>query len=204
MNEDRRTLRPRMAAPQRKLPQGDLTFLLTDIEGSTDLLDRLDDRYAALLSDVRRRVGAAVRKACGHQVSARGDDVFAVFERAPEACRARWPSSGPCPPVAGPTTPTPDSASASTAGAPRSTETGYVGLSVHAAARICFAGHGGQIVMSSAVRTAVLDPPPHGYTLRAWAPGGFAASPRRWPCPRWRPRTCSTDFPPLRSAVAAD
>jgi len=71
--------------PQRRLPRGQVTFLLTDIERSTELLGRLGDRYAALLADVRRLVRAAVRQAGGTEVSARGDDVFAVFERAPEA-----------------------------------------------------------------------------------------------------------------------
>src|SRR5215204_4007349 len=67
--------------PQRRLPKGEITFLLTDIEGSTELLGRLGDRYARLLADVRRVVGGALRRAGGHEVSARGDDVFAVFER---------------------------------------------------------------------------------------------------------------------------
>ena len=74
--------------PQRKLPTGHITFLLTDLEGSTELLGRLDDRYAALLADVRRLVRAAVRSAGGREASARGDDVFAVFERAPAALEA--------------------------------------------------------------------------------------------------------------------
>jgi class 3 adenylate cyclase len=74
--------------PQRKLPKGQVTFLLADIEGSTDLLSRLGDEYAALLAGVRRLVGAAVRAAGGHVVSARGDDVFAVFEDAAAALRA--------------------------------------------------------------------------------------------------------------------
>src|SRR5215207_6182354 len=74
--------------PQRKLPVGHVTFLLTDIEGSTELLRRLDGRYAPLLADIRRLVGAAVRHAGGREVSARGDDVFAVFERAPAALEA--------------------------------------------------------------------------------------------------------------------
>ena len=74
--------------PQRKLPKGHITFLLTDLEGSTELLGRLDDRYASLLADVRRLVRAAVRSAGGREASARGDDVFAVFERAPAALEA--------------------------------------------------------------------------------------------------------------------
>ena len=74
--------------PQRKLPTGQVTFLLADIEGSTELLRRLGDDYASLLADVRRLVRAPVRAAKGHVVSARGDDVFAVFEQAPAALDA--------------------------------------------------------------------------------------------------------------------
>src|SRR5215217_1914394 len=143
--------------PQRRLPKGQVTFLLTDIERSTELLGRLDDQYASLLSDVRRRVRAAVRQAGGHEVSARGDDVFAVFERAPAALEAAlavqramqahaWPGGLECRLRIG-----------LHRGRPALTDTGYVGLSVHAAARICFSAHGGQIVMSSAVRDAIVD-----------------------------------------------
>src|SRR3954463_8988034 len=66
--------------PQRKLPKGHVTFLLTDLEGSTELLGRLGDRYAPLIADVRRLVRAAVRGAGGREVDARADDLFAVFE----------------------------------------------------------------------------------------------------------------------------
>src|SRR5215208_7430812 len=52
--------------PQRKLPTGNVTFLLTDIEGSTNLLASLGDQYARLLAEVRRRAGAAVRHVGGH------------------------------------------------------------------------------------------------------------------------------------------
>ena len=74
--------------PEKKLPAGQVTFLLADIEGSTELLQRLGDDYATLLVDVRRLVRAAVRPARGHVVSARGDDVFAVFSDAAAALRA--------------------------------------------------------------------------------------------------------------------
>src|SRR5438445_8243990 len=57
--------------PQRKLPNGDVTFVLTDLEGSTELLRRLDDRYAPLLANVRRLIRAAVRQAGGREVDAR-------------------------------------------------------------------------------------------------------------------------------------
>src|SRR5881227_610520 len=74
--------------PQRKLPRGHVTFLLADIEGSTELLGRLGDQYAFLLTDVRRQVRTAVRHAGGREVSARGDDVFAAFQHAPSALEA--------------------------------------------------------------------------------------------------------------------
>src|SRR5215208_3119952 len=148
--------------PNRKLPTGHVTFLLTDIEGSTELLARLEDQYAGLLTDVRRRVRAAVRHAGGREVSARGDDVFAVFEAAPAAVEGAlaiqramragaWPEGRDVRLRIG-----------LHRGRPTLTETGYVGLSVHAAARICFAAHGRQIVMSSAVRAAVIESLPHG------------------------------------------
>ena len=53
--------------PERNLPKGHITFLLADIEGSTELLGRLGDQYAGLLADVRRVVRAAVRRAGGHE-----------------------------------------------------------------------------------------------------------------------------------------
>jgi len=74
--------------PQRKLPKGHVTFLLTDIEGSTELLARLEDRYSPLLADVRRLLRAAVRQAGGREVDSRADELFAVFEEAPAPLEA--------------------------------------------------------------------------------------------------------------------
>ena len=143
----------------------------------------------ALLADVRRRVRAAVRAAGGKEVSARGDDVFAVFERAPAAldgalaiqramAAGGWPGGNDVRLRIG-----------LHRGRPALTDTGYVGLSVHAAARICFAAHGGQIVMSSAVRTALGDSLPEGVACRTSARGGSAACPSRWRSSRSRRRT---------------
>jgi class 3 adenylate cyclase len=190
--------------PQRKLPKGHVTFLLTDIEGSTELLGRLDDGYAPLLAEVRRRVGAAVRRAGGREVSARGDDVFAVFERAPAALEAAlaiqramqaggWPAGT-------------DDVRLRIGlhrGRPELTDTGYVGLSVHAAARICFAAHGGQIVMSSAVHAAVLESLPEGVGLRSLGAWRFRGLPEPVDLFQVDAADLLPDFPPLRSAVPA-
>ena len=187
--------------PQRRLPQGQLTFLLADIEGSTDLLHRLGDQYAVLLADVRRRVGAAVRKAGGHVVSARGDDVFAVFERAPQAVEGAlaiqramqtggWPGGVDARLRVG-----------LHRGRPALTDTGYVGLSVHAAARICFSAHGGQIIMSSTVRAAVLESPPEGIGMKSLGAWRFRGLPEPLAMFQVEAADLPADFPSLRSAV---
>ena len=190
--------------PQLKLPTGQITFLLTDIEGSTDLLRRLGDRYAGVLGDVRRVVRAAVRSAHGHVVSARGDDAFAVFERAPLALEAavaiqQRMRAGPWP----------DGSTVRLRiglhrGRPALTETGYVGLSVHTAARICFAAHGDQIVLSAPVRGAILDGLPEGVRLSGLGAWRFRGLPEPIAMFQAHADDQPTDFPPLRSAVPVD
>jgi class 3 adenylate cyclase len=190
--------------PQKKLPKGHVTFLLTDLEGSTDLLGRLDDGYAPLLADVRRLVRAAVRQAGGREVDARADDLFAVFEHAPAALDAAlaiqrgmrataWPGGNDVRLRIG-----------MHRGRPTLTDTGYVGLAVHAAARICFAAHGGQIVMSAAVRAAVAEPLADGLRLRSLGAWRFRGL--REPVELFQVEAADllADFPPLRSAVPVE
>ena len=129
-----------------------MTFLLTDIEGSTELLGDARRRLRRPAPGIRRLVGAALDDRGGYEVSARGDDVFAVFTatgRALEAAlaiqrgmrAANWPGGREVRLRIG-----------LHRGRPQLSDAGYVGLSVHAAARICFAAHGGQTIMSAAVR----------------------------------------------------
>jgi class 3 adenylate cyclase len=190
--------------PERRLPKGQVTFLLADIQGSTELLGRLGDEYASVLAAVRRLVRAAVRSAAGHQVSARGDDVFAVFERASAALQAAlaiqremqahaWPGDAQCRLRIG-----------LHRGRPALTDTGYVGLSVHAAARICFAAHGGQIVLSSAVRAALADSLPDEVSLRSLGAWRFRGLPEPLDIFQVDAPDLVADFPPLRSAVPAE
>lgn len=141
--------------PQRKFPKGHVTFLLTDIEGSTELLEQLGDRYPRLLNAVRKEMRAAIKRAGGREVDCRADELFAVFEQPPAALDAAlaiqralrdgsWPDGADV-----------RARVALHSGRPALTETGYVGLAVHAAARFCYAAHGGQIVVSSATRAGL-------------------------------------------------
>ncbi len=149
------------------LPTGFVTFLLTDIEDSTALLRKLGDRYAGLLGDVRDVVRQAVLRAGGREVDARADEFFAVFERPAPAIDAAvalqrtlserlWPDELECRVRAG-----------VHSGRPSLTETGYIGLSVHTAARVCFAAHGGQILVSSETKDALEGALPDGVRFRS-------------------------------------
>jgi class 3 adenylate cyclase len=187
--------------PQRRLPKGHVTFLLTDVERSTDLLARLDDRYASLAASVRRVLRRAVRSANGHEVDARGDEFFAVFQQATDALAAavevqRAMAAGPWP----------DGVDVRVraglhSGRPTLTETGYVGLAVHAAARICYGAHGGQIVVSSSTRAALADSLAEGVQLRSL--GSWRFQGLREPDELFQvvARGLGSTFPPLRAGV---
>jgi class 3 adenylate cyclase len=184
---------------RQKLPVGEVTFLLTDIEGSTELLGQLEDEYAGLLADIRRLVRAAVQGAGGHEVSARGDDVFAVFDQARGALESAfaiqrgmrdgsWPGGREVRLRIG-----------LHRGRPQLTDSGYVGLSVHAAARICFAAHGGQTIMSAAIHSAL----PETVSARSLGPWRFRGLPESISIFQAEAPDLPSDFPPLRSAVPA-
>jgi class 3 adenylate cyclase len=189
--------------PQRKLPKGHVTLVLADLEGSTELLGRLGDRYATLLADIRRLVRSAVRRAGGQEIDARGDEVFVVFERAPAALEAAIAIQ-----LAMRDATWPDQTDARLRiglhrGRPTLTETGYVGISVHAAARIGFAAHGGQIVLSSAVHAAVLESLPDGVSLRDLGAWRFRGLPEPMSLFEVQAADLLSGFPPPRSALAA-
>jgi class 3 adenylate cyclase len=189
--------------PQRRLPKGNVTFLLTDIERSTELLARLGDGYADVLAEVRRRVRGAVRQAGGRQVSATGDEVFAVFERATGALDGALGIQRALQADGGPEGNDVRLRIGLHRGRPTLTETGYVGLSVHAAARICFAAHGGQIVMSAAVRSVLGDELPDGTTLTSLGSWRFRGLPEPIEMFQVVAADLPAEFPELRSAAPA-
>jgi class 3 adenylate cyclase len=154
------------ASEVRTLPTGFVTFLFSDIEDSTGLVRHLGDRYERFLGDVRRLLRAAIAAAGGREVEIRADEMFAVFEQARPAVEAAvaiqrnvlarsWPDGRPVKIRIG-----------IHAGRPTLTDTGYLGLAVHTAARICFASHGGQILMSRAVVEAVAAAKPTGVRFK--------------------------------------
>jgi class 3 adenylate cyclase len=139
------------------LPTGAVTFLLTDIQDSTALVRQLGDGYAHLLADVRRILRAAVRQAGGREVDARADELFAVFKRAPSAVQAALAIQRGLRDHVWPPQTSVLVRAAVHSGRPTLTDSGYVGLAVHAASRIGTVGHGGQIVLSRAAIRALGD-----------------------------------------------
>jgi predicted ATPase/class 3 adenylate cyclase len=128
------------------LPQGTVTFVFTDIEGSTRLLRELGEGYIRALADHRRVLRDAFSARGGIEVDTQGDGTFFVFPGAADAVAAAAAAqaglaSGPIRVRMGLHT-----------GDAVLTDEGYVGMDVHRAARIAAAAHGGQVVVSAATR----------------------------------------------------
>jgi class 3 adenylate cyclase len=150
---------------QTNLPGGTVTFLFTDIEGSTQLLKQLRDHYTSLLADHHQIIREAICHWYGREVDNQGDSFFAAFPKATEAVAAvvdiqhalsdhAWPEGVPVRVRMGLHT-----------GEPWLVEQGYVGMDVHRAARIGHVGHGGQVLLSETATALVLDELPEGVSL---------------------------------------
>jgi predicted ATPase/class 3 adenylate cyclase len=132
-----------MTPVRRDLPSGTVTFLFTDIEGSTKLLDALGaEEYAQALAEHRRILREAFTAHGGVEIDTQGDAFFVAFSTAPGALEAAKQArdalaQSPIRVRMGVHT-----------GTPHLTEEGYVGHDVHRGARIAASGHGGQVLLS--------------------------------------------------------
>jgi predicted ATPase/class 3 adenylate cyclase len=129
-----------------ELPSGTVTFLFTDIEGSTRLLQELGEQYADVLAEHRRVLREAFERNGGVEVDTQGDAFFVAFARASDAVAAAQAGqdalrAGPVRVRMGLHT-----------GEPMLGEENYVGLDVHRGARVAGAGHGGQVLLSQTTR----------------------------------------------------
>ena len=140
-----------------ELPSGTVTFLFTDIQGSTELLKRLGADYAGFLVTHRQLLRDAVAASGGHEMGSEGDAMFFWFPRVRQAARAaadaqlaiaahEWPQRAPLRVRMGLHTAEPDVV-----------ESEYIGMGIHRAARICSAAHGGQVLLSHATAGVLVD-----------------------------------------------
>jgi class 3 adenylate cyclase len=149
------------------LPSGTVTFVFTDIEGSTRLLKQLGDtEYATLLAVHRQLVRDIFGAHDGHEIDTQGDAFFTSFVRARQAVaaavelqrahvKASWPGELQVRVRAGLHT-----------GEPAVGDEGYTGIDVVRAARIAALGAGGQVLLSDTTRAIAADGLPEGVRLR--------------------------------------
>ncbi|MBV9867246.1 MAG: adenylate/guanylate cyclase domain-containing protein [Abitibacteriaceae bacterium] len=181
------------------LPTGTVTFLFTDIEGSTQLLHQLSDRYANVLAQHHQLLRAALETYHGQEVDNQGDAFFAVFARAGDAVSAAvaaqralaahtWPEEGQVRVRIGLHT-----------GEPTRTDSGYVGMDVHRGARIMAAGHGGQILLSHTTRDLVENNLPPGVALHTLGEHRLKDLQQPTPIFQLEIKDLPNDFPPLNT-----
>ena len=136
---------------------GTVTFLFTDLEGSTELAHGLQEQWSAVLVEHRRLIREPARSGGGHEIDCRGDELFVAFEDAEAAARCaidaqlafvekNWPEDAQVRVRIGMHT-----------GEAIFADSDYLGVEVHRAARICFAGHGGQILLSDSTAQLLPD-----------------------------------------------
>jgi predicted ATPase/class 3 adenylate cyclase len=135
------------------LPSGTLTFLFTDIEGSTRLLERLGAEYEGVLTEHRRLIREAIAAHEGVEVDTQGDAFLCVFGRAADAVAAAADAQR-----ALAETPVRVRMGIHT-GEPSRTDEGYVGVDLHRGARVMAAAHGGQVLLSGVTRDLLSDTP---------------------------------------------
>jgi predicted ATPase/class 3 adenylate cyclase len=151
-------LSDRFGRTDRNLPQGTVTFVFGDVEGSTAALDQHGSAYGMLLARFRSDAAEIVRMAGGQLLKTEGDGYFAVFEDADAALASsleiqqtagRYEDPGPLAVRVGLHT-----------GKGTIMDGEYVGIDVHKAARLGAAAHGGQLILSSATRALITDSEP--------------------------------------------
>jgi class 3 adenylate cyclase len=149
------------------LPSGTVTFVFSDIEGSTALLKRLGERYSELIAEHRRLVREAFGGHGGVEIDMQGDSFFFAFARARDAVAAAveaqrahaehaWPGDEEVRVRMGLHT-----------GEPAVGAEGYLGVDVVRAARLCATGHGGHVLLSEATRALLGTSLPDGVSVHA-------------------------------------
>lgn len=148
------------------LPGGTVTFVFTDLKGSTELLKRLGEAYAGVLAEHRRVLRDAFGARDGQEIDTQGDAFFFGFSSARDAVAAAVAAQRALADHAWPEGAAPRVRMSLHMGEPVVGEEGYVGIDVHRAARICAAGHGGQVLLSETTAALVSGALPAGVAKR--------------------------------------
>ena len=179
--------------PAPMLPLGTVTFLFSDIEGSTRLLQGLGPRYAEVLEEHRRVFRSIIEREGGVEVDSSGDAFFAAFPRATAAVHAAEAVQRALVGLEGGSVRV---RMGIHTGEPDVTPSGYTGIDVHRAARICAAAHGGQVLLSETTKELVQQ---EGVELREMGEHLLKDLNRPQRLYQLVAEGLLTDFPPLRT-----
>ncbi|HEX2240573.1 MAG TPA: adenylate/guanylate cyclase domain-containing protein [Actinomycetota bacterium] len=185
-----------------ELPTGTVTFLFTDIQGSTTLLNRLGERYGAILQDHDVILRREISKHRGVEVSTAGDSFFVVFTSAVRAVAAAVGIQRALAEHQWPTDCTVRVRIGIHSGEGTLTRNDYVGIDVNRASRITSAGHGGQIILSEATRALIENALPEGAVLRDLGQHRLKDLPRAEHLHDVVIEGLESDFPPPRTLDA--
>jgi predicted ATPase/class 3 adenylate cyclase/Tfp pilus assembly protein PilF len=192
-------LSPSAAETVPDLPQGTVTLLFTDIEGSTLLLQRLGADYAQALAEHHSLMRGLFEKWGGREVDTQGDALFAAFSRASDALNMAVEGQKAIAAHAWPGGESLRVRMALHTGEPHMNATAYVGLDVHHASRLCSAAHGGQVLLSQTTRDLVRDNLPDGADLRDMGAHRLKDLQRPEPVFQLVIAELPADFPPLKT-----
>jgi len=197
--EQIRSGKPIEVEENEHLPGGTVTFLFSEVEGSTELLKRLREQYALVLTEYRQLLQPAFQKWHGHEVDTQGDSFFVAFGRATDAIGCAIEAQ--------------QSLTAHSwlrgvnvrvrmglhTGEPVVGHAGYSGMDVHRAARLAGLGHGGQVLLSRTTRDLVYQNLPIECHLRDL--GAYMLKDIRYPQEIYQLEVpgLPIDFPPLKS-----
>lgn len=181
------------------LPQGTVTLLFTDIEGSTRLLHRLGEQYADVLAESRRLLQAAFQRWNGVVVDTQGDAFFVAFARANDAVAAAADVQRTLLSTVFMEDVTVSVRIGLHTGEPEIAGEGYIGMSVHKAARVMSAAHGGQVLLSQTTGDLVEHDLPVGVSMRNL--GAYRLKDIEGPSTLYQLVIAGlpTDFPPLNT-----
>jgi class 3 adenylate cyclase len=189
------------ASEPTPLPSGFVTLLMTDVEGSTALVNQLGERYHDLIDELRAILGQTVVGADGQVVEARADELFAVFEGPRSALEASVTMQR----VLRERTWIDDVAVRVRVGIhsghPTLSPPNYIGMVVNTTARVCDAAHGGQILVSGAGREAARGEAPDGVRFRAIGTYRLRGLPEPVPLFQIKAKGLLARFPPPRRAT---
>jgi class 3 adenylate cyclase len=184
------------------LPAGTVTFVFTDIEGSTDLLRRLGKGYGHVLAEHRQLLRSAFEDHAGLEIDTQGDAFFVVFRSVGDAVAAAanaqraladrdWPTGG-----------RPRVRMGLHTGEPLLADERYLGLAVHRAARICSVAHGGQVLLSETTSAVLVDEEISAWELRDLGQHKLKDFERPQRIRQLVVEGLDSDFPPLRTLEA--